>query len=231
MRITVDAAAAAGVSRLVLVSSVYSYGVPQTRKVGEDHPRMPETYKGRMRKEQEDITFEAQRKGQLPALVVRLPDFYGIHADNSLANPILRAALAGKTATWFGPVDAPHEFMFVSDAGTVIVELATRNDAYGEAWNFAGPGEITPREFMIKAYAVLGRQPKFRTLGRTMLKVAGWFKPEARELIEMLYLQERPVLLDDSKLQRLLGTVHKTSYEEGIHRTMDWMRAGGGAAG
>ena len=50
-------------------------------------------------KEQEDLAIEAQKKGQLDSLVVRLPDFYGPGADNSLANPIFQAALAGKTST------------------------------------------------------------------------------------------------------------------------------------
>jgi nucleoside-diphosphate-sugar epimerase len=45
-----------------------------------------------------------------------------------------------------------------------------------------------------------------------------------RELIEMVYLQETPVILDDSKLLGKLGAVHKTSYDEGIRKTLDWMR-------
>jgi nucleoside-diphosphate-sugar epimerase len=40
----------------------------------------------------------------------------------------------------------------------------------------------------------------------------------------MLYLQETPVILDDSKLQRLLGPLPKTSYDEGIRRTLEWLR-------
>jgi nucleoside-diphosphate-sugar epimerase len=47
-----------------------------------------------------------------------------------------------------------------------------------------------------------------------------------RELPEMLYLQETPVMLDDEKLRRKLEQVHKTSYDEGIKLTLDWMRAG-----
>src|SRR6266516_4073748 len=48
MQITVDAAVAATVPRLVVISNVYSYGVPQTRMVPETHPRQPATFKGRM---------------------------------------------------------------------------------------------------------------------------------------------------------------------------------------
>jgi nucleoside-diphosphate-sugar epimerase len=53
----------------------------------------------------------------------------------------------------------------------------------------------------------------------------GWFSPMMRELAEMAYLQETPVILDDSKLRERLGVLPKTSYAEGIRRTLDWMRA------
>jgi len=224
MRITVDAAAATGVARLVVISSVYSYGVPQTQRVAETHPRLPVAVKGQMRKQQEDIAMSAHERGPLRSMVVRLAAFYGPHADNGLANPIFRAALAGKTANWLGPIGALHEFVFVPDAGPVIAELASRDDCYGEAWNFAGPGEISALAFIQKVYQAVGREPKFRSAGRTLLRMLGWFNPLMRELPEMLYLQETPVLLDDEKLCRELGEVHKTSYDEGIKLTLDWMR-------
>jgi nucleoside-diphosphate-sugar epimerase len=224
MRIAVDAAAAAGVQRFVLVTGVYSYGIPQTQRVAETHPRVPVAVKGQLRKEQEDILMAADERGPLRSMAVRLPDFYGPYADNSLANPIFRAALAGKTANWLGPVGPLHEFVFVPDVGPVIAELAARDDCYGEAWNFAGPGEISALAFIQKIYQAAGREPKFRSAGRTLLRLLGWFNPLMRELPEMLYLQETPVLLDDEKLRGKLGQLLKTTYDEGIRLTLEWMR-------
>lgn len=224
MRTTLEAAAAVGVERLVLSSSVYGYGVPRTSRVAETHPREPTTRKGKWRKEQEDLVTEAHRQGKLRGLIVRLPDFYGPNADLGLANPIFRAALAGKTANWIGPVNPPHEFVFAPDAGPVIAELAGRDDCYGEAWNYGGPGEINTLDFITRIYRAVGRAPKYRTAGAGLLKVMGWFNPLYRELPEMLYLQETPVILDDRKLTSKLGPVHKTSYDEGIQQTLAWMK-------
>ena len=226
MRTTVEAALAMQVRRLVLVSSVYAYGVPRASRVAETHPRQPETRKGQFRKEQEDLVFAAEKKGPLQGLVVRLPDFYGPGAENSLANPIFHAALAGKTANWVGPVNTTHEFVFVPDTGPVIVELASTPECYGEAWNFAGPGEINTLDFITRIYRAAGRPPKYRTAGRTILKVMGWFNPLYKELIEMLYLEETPVILDDRKLLTRFPNVKKTTYDEGIRRTLESMRAG-----
>jgi nucleoside-diphosphate-sugar epimerase len=224
MATTVEAAAATGVQRLLVVSSVYSYGRPETPRVAETHPRRPHTIKGRMRRDQEDIALNAQKQGLLRAAVVRLPDFYGPHADQSLANPILEAALDGRKANWLGSVDLPHEFIFVPDAGRTIVDLGSQSGAYGEAWNIGGPGPIPGRDFIETAYREAGQAPQWRTAGKALLWLAGWFKPMMSELVEMSYLHETPVILDDSKLHTLLGSVQKTPYAEGIRNTLEWMR-------
>jgi nucleoside-diphosphate-sugar epimerase len=223
MRVTVEAAKLVGVARLVLPSSVYSYGVPRTSTVPETHPREPHTRKGKYRKEQEDLVMAAHAAGALQGMIVRLPDFYGPHADIGLANPIFRAALAGKTANWAGPENTPHEFVFVPDAAPVIVDLASRPDTYGEAWNLGGAGTINSMDFLTRVYRAVGRAPKYRVAGAKMLKFLGWFNPTMGEVVEMLYLQETPVILDDRKLLAKLP-VRKTPYDEGIRRTFDWMK-------
>jgi hypothetical protein len=57
-----------------------------------------------------------------------------------------------------------------------------------------------------------------------MLKIMGWFSPLYRELPEMLYLAETPVLLDDNKLRGKFSSLRKTSYDDGIRQTLEWMR-------
>jgi nucleoside-diphosphate-sugar epimerase len=225
MRTTLQAAVAMRVQRILVVSNVYSYGVPRASRVPETHPRTPNSRKGQYRKEQEDLVLDAQKKGQIDGLVVRLPDFYGPGAENSLANPIFRAALAGKTANWIGPVNTPHEFVYVPDLGPAIVELAQAADAYGEAWNYGGPGAINTTDFITRIYRAAGRSPKYRTAGKGLLKIMGWFNPLFRELPEMLYLQETPIILDDTKLLARFPGLCKTPYDLGIRQTLDWMRS------
>jgi nucleoside-diphosphate-sugar epimerase len=224
MRKTVEAAARAGVARLAVVSSVYVYGEPRAEVVSEEHPREPRARKGRLRKEQEDIALAADGRDGLRTLVLRLPDFYGPHAELSLADQAFRGALENKPANWIGNPDLPHEFVFVPDAGPVLVELIEREDSFGRAWNFGGPGTITGREFITAVYRAAGREPKFRVAGPLLLRLGGLFNPLLRELVEMSYLGITPVVLDDSRLARHLGRLGKTPYAEGIPRTMDWYR-------
>ncbi|HTS66235.1 MAG TPA: NAD-dependent epimerase/dehydratase family protein [Candidatus Acidoferrales bacterium] len=223
MRATLEGAKSAGVRRLALVSSVYAFGVPRTVRVSETHPREPNTLKGRYRKEQEDLVLEAHASGALRTMIVRLPDFYGPHANQSLAALVFTAALAGKTVNWPGVVNTAHEFVYVPDTGPVLADLASRDDCYGEAWHLGGAGSINTLDFITRVYRAAGRPPKYRAAGKTLLRIAGWFDANIREVIEMLYLQETPVILDDSKLNARLGPVRKTPYDEGIRHTLEWL--------
>jgi len=225
MRQTLEGAFAEGVRRMVLVGTVYPYGLPRSARVAEDHPREPHTYKGQMRKAQEDLLLEADAAGKIRGTILRLPDFYGPGIEKSFLHDAFTAALAGRTANLIGPIDTPHEFIYVPDVGPVLLDLADRREAYGRWWHLGGPGTITQREFVTRVFAAAGRPPRFRVAGKNTLRLMGLFNPMMRELVEMSYLHTTPVVLDDSALQKLLGPVRKTSYDEGIRRTLEAMRA------
>jgi nucleoside-diphosphate-sugar epimerase len=226
MRQTLAGAIAEGVQRMVLVGTVYPYGIPRTTPVTEDHPREPNSFKGRMRKAQEDLLLEADAAGKIRGTILRLPDFYGPDIDKSFVHGAFVAALQGGTANLIGPIDTPHEFIFVPDVGPVLLDLAARPEAYGRWWHLGGPGTITQQEFATKVFAAVAKTPKIRVAGKTALRVLGLFNPLLRELVEMNYLQTTPVVLDDSALRKLLGPVKKTSYEDGIRKTLATMRSG-----
>lgn len=223
MRLAVDAARLAGVRKLILITNVYPYGVPRTPKVAETHAREPVAVKGRHRKDQEDVALAAHDPGGLRTLTLRLPDFYGPHADLSLGNRVLESALAAAPAQLLGPIDTPHEFVFTPDVAPVVSDLLERDDLFGQGYNLAGPGAITMRAFAAKAYAAAGAPLRLRVAPPWMVRALGLFSPLMRELAEMSYLQTTPVLLDDSTLCSALP-VRKTPYDEGIRRTLDHLR-------
>ncbi|MBV8114119.1 MAG: NAD-dependent epimerase/dehydratase family protein [Silvibacterium sp.] len=226
MRRTLDGAIAEEVERFVLVGTVYPYGRARTAKVTEEHPREPHTFKGRKRKEQEDILLKAHNEGRIKATILRLPDFYGPNVERSFLDRLFKAAAGGGTADMIGPIDRPHEFVFVPDVGPVVLALAAKPEAYGKWWNFAGAGAITQREIAEKVFALAGRPPKLRVAGKNMLRMLGLFNPFMRELVEMHYLITDPVVMDDTALHRLLGTVRKTPYNEGIPLTYEAYKRG-----
>ena len=224
-RVALEAAAAAGVRHFVHLSTVYPYGVPQQDFVSESHPRNPTAFKGRMRKEQEDLVHAADNPKGMRTTILRPPDFYGPDSELSYVRAIFDAALRGGTANVIGPIDTPHEFIFVPDLAETLIAISEREEAYGKAWNVAGPGLITTRQFAEEVFATVHQKPRLRVAGKFMLRVLGLFNPFLREVVEMHYLWTTPVKLDDTCLRQLLPNLHKTPYPEGIRATMDAMRA------
>jgi hypothetical protein len=78
-------------------------------------------------------------------------------------------------------------------------------------------GRGPPDQAGIRDQAVRGG----REAGPLLLSMPGLFNPVMRELVEMNYFYETPVLLDDAKLQRVLGTIRRTSYDDGIHANVE----------
>lgn len=224
MRKTLEGAIAAGVRDIVLIATVYPYGIPQTNPVREDHPRVPNTFKGRMRAEQENILLQAQAEGKIRATILRLPDFYGPGVENSFLYDAFAGAVQNRRANVVGPIDTPHEFIYVPDAARTIVRIADRDDALGQTWHIGGPGTITVRDFVTRIYTSAGSTPRMLVANKRMLQALGLFNPMMRELVEMNYLQTTPVVLDDSALRALLGDLQKTSYDDGIMHTLDATR-------
>lgn len=220
MQKTLAGAVAEGVEHFVLVGTVYPYGRPQTDRVTEQHPRSPHTFKGKMRKAQEELVLAADAAGKLRATVLRLPDFYGPGVDKSFLGSAFAAASRGGTADLIGPLDRPHQFVFVPDVGPVVLKLAATPAAYGRVWHFGGSGVTTQQEMLAEIERQTGRPLRRRVVGKLLLRLLGLFNPMLREMVEMHYLVTDPVILDDSALEALIGPLSRTSYVEGIRRSL-----------
>jgi nucleoside-diphosphate-sugar epimerase len=224
MATTLAGAVAEGVKRFLLIGTVYPYGRARTERVREDHPREPHTFKGRMRKAQEDLLLEADAAGRIKGAVLRLPDFYGPGVDKSFLHDAFVAVTTGRTANMIGPLDKPHEFVFVPDVGPVVARLIDTPGAWGHVWHLAGAGVTTQQALVDEISRQSGRRVNVRAAGKWLLRGLGLFNPLMREMVEMHYLLTEPVIMDDSALQSLIGPVVKTPYPEGIRRTLEATR-------
>ncbi|HTX55963.1 MAG TPA: NAD-dependent epimerase/dehydratase family protein [Candidatus Acidoferrales bacterium] len=213
------AAKRAGVSRFVHVAPVYSYGPAASIPVSESQPHRPATKKGRYRLAQEQLVLQANGDA-MRTLIVCLPDFYGPNAENSVANYFITEAIAGKPATFIGPLNVEREFIYVPDAAEPLLRLATLDDVYGRYWNLGGVAPITGAEFVRLVFAELGKPERVRAVPKIALRALGLFNPLMREFVEMYYLYDSAFILDDSALRAKLGNVTKMPYAEGVRRTI-----------
>ncbi|WP_141430375.1 SDR family NAD(P)-dependent oxidoreductase [Bacillus sp. 03113] len=207
-------------AKVVFVDGIYPYGHAKTQYVNEDHPKNPHTKKGKIKLEFEKLIFHS-RWNQSKHLIVRLPDYYGPTANKSSYLGMTMEAIAeGKTAMFIGNMTIPREYVYLPDAADMIVELASLDEAYGQNWNIPGSGVISGRELVQLAQKARGISKPVIPLRKASLTFIGMFDPIIREIVEMLYLTEEPVVLDGSKYERLVGPIPATPYEKGIEDTI-----------
>lgn len=214
------AAIAKGVERCILVGTVYPFGLAPASLVREDHPRNPHTFKGQMRKQQEDILLAADAAGRIRGTILRLPDFYGPNVDRSYLSSLFQAAAQQKTAQLIGPLNTPHEYVYIPDAARILFRLIQEDGAYGHSWNLAGAGKITLAELVKLVESITGKPVRKFVAGKRTLQLVGLFDPFLKEVAEMHYLFTQPIFLDDTALTNLLGPLNKTSYDEGVRASL-----------
>jgi hypothetical protein len=75
------------------------------------------------------------------------------------------------------------------------------------------------------ASAAAGVPPRMQAVGALLLRLAGIFDPNPRELVELLYQWEKPLVLDGSKLAEAFPSVAYTPHGEAVRRAVEWFAA------
>lgn len=216
--------AAASVSKATILfpGNVYNFGLTH-EPIQENSLPQPNTRKGGLRVELEKKLAYAARRGQCQVLTLRLPDFWGPNVLNAGIAPIFEGALKGKAMPWLVNADIPHQLVFTKDAADVIVRLWQRG-----GWNdyevIHYGGETVPgmRQWFGEIARLAGTKSTVRVHGKLLFGVLGLFVPLMREVKEMLYLYENTILLDDSKLRKLLPDFKETPMDQALTETLQW---------
>lgn len=215
--------------KIVVIDGIYPYGRRQMARATEEHPKQPHTRKGKIRLSYEKMLFD-QRWSRAKVMIVRLPDYYGPTANEaSYLGSTLEAIAAGKMAFFIGNMHVPREFVYLPDAAFMIVELAGRDEAYGQNWHIPGAGLISGREIVRIGRQASGSSKPVISLGRIGLSLLGMAVPVMKEVVEMLYLTEEPLVLSGDKYERLIGPVRATAFDEGITATVHTLQRRNGS--
>ncbi|WP_187385795.1 NAD-dependent epimerase/dehydratase family protein [Gorillibacterium timonense] len=207
-------------SKVVAIDGIYPYGRRKMERATEEHPKEPNTRKGRIRLDYERMLFDS-RWQRAAVMIVRLPDYYGPTAnDASYLGSTLEAIAAGKPAFFIGNTRVPREYVYLPDAARMIIELADREAAYGQNWHIPGSGLVSGKEIIRIAQKASGSRRPVLPLGRVGLSLLGIGLPVMKEVVEMLYLTEEPFVLSGEKYERFIGPIPRTDFEEGIAATI-----------
>ena len=133
--------------------------------------------------------------------------------------------LKGEPAQLLGNPDTPHTHTYLADFGKALVTLGERSEADGQAWHVPNDApRVTPREMVRMIAAEMGTEPKLSSMGKTMVWIGGWFIPEARESVEMMYEFEQPFIVDSTRFEKTFG-MRATPMNAAIKETVAWYKS------
>ena len=219
IKIMIDVAKAQQ-AKIALVDNIYAYGRQTTRAVTEEALKNPYTKKGRIR-----LAMENTLKGSgVPSLIVHMPDLYGPNAENTILFATLKSVVQQKKENFVGDLHVAREFLYTIDGAKAMIELALRSDTYNQNWNIPAVHPITGEELMTTVRNITGYQKGCRSISKRMIWCIGFFSPFMKEMVEMMYLTEEPVLLSGTKYEEKIGVLPQTSYREGLYQVIDWIK-------
>ena len=191
--------------RLVQVSTDEVYGSVEEGYATEDAPLAPRSPYSAAKAAGEVLAHSYFVTYGTDVVVTRGSNTYGpFHHPEKLIPLFITNALDDKPLPMYGDGMQRRDWLYVSDhAGAV--EHVLRHGASGEVYNVPGEAELPNRDVIAKLLERLGKP---WSLVRTVEDRPG---------------HDRRYAMDGSKL-RALGWRNRTSFDEGLARTVDWFR-------
>ena len=214
-RNVISATKAAGATHL-FIGNVYNFGHAIGTNTNETAPTNPETKKGKIRLEMENLFKQASQEG-MQMLTIRAGDFFGGPIKGSWFDLAITSKLEKGTFTYPGPIDKPHAWAYLPDLAQAFVGVANKAGSlpdYDE-YNFAGY-TLTGGEMKTLCEANLDQQFKQAGMPWTIIKLGGLVMPMWREISEMSYLWSTAHSLDGNKLDGLIGRDYVTPAPQAI---------------
>ena len=207
-------------AKLAFVDNIYAYGRSTGKTVNERTLKSPHTKKGKIRLQVEELIHSSK----VPALIAHFPDFYGPNAESSLLHYTLVNVVKNKKASYVGDQSIAREFIYTPDGARAIVELSLNEQAYGQNWNIPAHDVISGEEIIKTIRDITDYQKGVSTISKKMIQFLGIFNAQMREAVEMYYLNEDPVVLNGEKYENLIGPLPRTSYREGLKKTIEHLK-------
>ena len=217
-----EAAVAAGVRRLVFLSSVKAVGAPGERCVDEDWPAPPESAYGRAKREAEVALRKVSADHPLSLVILRPAMVYG---PGSRGN--LERMLRGIRAGWFPPLPETgkrRSLIHVDDVVAAALWVLNDERADDRTYFVAHPRTYSGAELQAAIRTALGLAPQRWHVPQGLLHAIGWFGDLLGRLARQRFPFDGEVVVrllgpecyDPSAIRRDLGWEARVSLAEGL---------------
>jgi dTDP-glucose 4,6-dehydratase len=208
-QILLDAIRFTPVERFILISSSEVYGTAEAAPMDEEHPLNPRSPYAATKAGADRLAYSYWTTYDLPIVIVRPFNNYGPRQHPEKVVPrFITQALADEPLTIHGDGHASRDWLYVLDDAEAIertIETPIEQIA-GEVINVATGVDISIAD-----------------IARLVLEALGKPSDLQRNVSERLGQVDRHIGSVD-KAQRLLGWQARTSFEDGLERTVAWYR-------
>jgi NAD dependent epimerase/dehydratase len=205
-----EAAARAGVRRIVQTSTSEVYGTPDTLPIRETHPLQAQSPYAASKVAADQLVLAYHRSFGAPAVVLRPFNTYGPRqSDRAVLPTMLRQLLAGRTEIRLGRLDPRRDLTFVGDTVDGFIRAATVDGIEGQTIQLGTGRAESIGELFELACRVVG-------VAASAVEDPARLRPDASEVLVLCS--------DPARARDLLGWEARTSLEDGIAATVDWLR-------
>lgn len=216
-------AASENEARLVLPGNIYNFGPDAGWVIDEACPQHPRTRKGAVRVEMEARLADAARY-RVKSLVLRAGDFFGPHASGTwFDGAMVKPGRPLRSITNPGKPEVGHAWAYLPDLAETLVRLLAIESALPRlsTFNFAGHWLESGSAMTDAIRRVAGdAHLPVRQLPWSLLHLAAPFSGFVREMLEMRYLWQEPLRLDNARLIRTLGHEPHTPLVDAVKATL-----------
>jgi dTDP-glucose 4,6-dehydratase len=207
-QILLDAIRETPVERFILISSSEVYGTAERAPMDEEHPLKPCSPYAATKAGADRLAFSYWYTYELPIVVVRPFNNYGPRQHPEKVVPrFITQALQDEPLTIHGDGHASRDWLYVDDDAEAIEAIIEADDSViGEVINVATGIDIPVTEIADKVLDLLGKPRSLRV-----------------SVDERLGQVDRHIGSTE-KAERLLGWRARTSFEDGLERTISWYR-------
>lgn len=207
--------------KLVYFDNTYAY--PQNQSIQQEGtPLVGKGKKGRAKKMAAELLLQAMARGELEAAIARAPEFYGPGKTKGITNGMvfrrLRKGLQPKI-----PVkdNTLRTLIYTPDAGRATALIGNTPDAFGQTWHLpCDDNRLAYKEIIQEISRLTGREVHYAVLHPLQLHAAALFKPQIREMRELLPRYGVDNLFDSSKFKARFPNFSMTSYMQGIENVL-----------
>jgi len=199
---------------VVFPGNVYIYPANGKHDIDESEPTQVTTGKGKIRLAMEQRLRKASQHGA-KVMIIRCGDFIGKNAPSTWLYRLIKKTAKGYRVSATGARDLLHSWAYLPDVAVTVSKLLTqgRLSAF-EVFHFAGH-RISFNDIAMAIENISGEKVKMTSFPWPILRLLSPFSAMMRSVLEMRYLWQQPLNLNQARLQqRLQDQVPHTRLEK-----------------